>query len=44
MFDITLLILLALAGLGFVSHNMAVTVSVLVLIVIRMTPLSAWFP
>lgn len=44
MFDITLLILLALAGLGFVSHNMAVTVSVLVLIVIRMTPLSARFP
>lgn len=43
-FDSTLLILLALAGLGFVSHNTTVAVSILVLIVVRVTPLSQFFP
>lgn len=44
MFDSTLLILLALAALGFISHNTTVAISVLVLIVIRMTPLHQAFP
>ncbi|GGD13819.1 UPF0756 membrane protein [Franconibacter daqui] len=44
MFDSTLLILLALAALGFISHNTTVAISVLVLIVIRMTPLQQAFP
>ncbi|MCT4712969.1 DUF441 domain-containing protein [Enterobacteriaceae bacterium H11S18] len=44
MFDSTLLILLALAGLGFVSHNTTVAVSILVLIIVRVTPLSQFFP
>ncbi|WNG13808.1 DUF441 domain-containing protein [Cystobacter fuscus] len=44
MFDMTLLILLALAALGFISHNRPVAVSILVLIVIRMTPLNQFFP
>lgn len=44
MFDSTLLILLALAALGFISHNTTVAISVLVLIVIRMTPLQQTFP
>ena len=35
MFDMTFFILLALAGLGALSHNTAVTVSVLVLIIVR---------
>lgn len=43
-FDSTLLILLALAGLGFVSHNTTVAVSILVLIIVRVTPLSHFFP
>ncbi|KFC82335.1 putative inner membrane protein [Buttiauxella agrestis ATCC 33320] len=43
-FDSTLLILLALAGLGFVSHNTTVAVSILVLIIVRVTPLSQFFP
>ncbi|MCT4706221.1 DUF441 domain-containing protein [Enterobacteriaceae bacterium H16N7] len=44
MFDSTLLILLALAGLGFASHNTTVAVSILVLIIVRVTPLSQFFP
>ncbi|WP_024558031.1 DUF441 domain-containing protein [Franconibacter pulveris 1160] len=44
MFDSTLLILLALAALGFISHNTTVAIYVLVLIVIRMTPLQQAFP
>ncbi|VEB98497.1 Protein of uncharacterised function (DUF441) [Cedecea lapagei] len=43
-FDPTLLILLALAGLGFVSHNTTVAVSILVLIIVRVTPLNTFFP
>ncbi|MGL5699274.1 MAG: DUF441 domain-containing protein, partial [Kluyvera sp.] len=37
MLDTTLLILLGLAALGFVSHNTTVAVSILVLIIIRVT-------
>ena len=44
MFDTTLLILLGLAALGFISHNTTVAVSVLVLIIIRVTPLNQFFP
>lgn len=44
MLDTTLLILLGLAALGFISHNTTVAVSILVLIIIRVTPLSAFFP
>mgnify|MGYP000019269341 CR=1 FL=1 len=44
MFDMTFFILLALAGLGALSHNTAVTVSVLVLIIVRITPLHHTFP
>ena len=33
MFDPTLLILLALAALGFISHNTTVAISILVLII-----------
>lgn len=44
MLDMTLLILLALAALGFLSHNRPVTISILVLIFIRMTPLNQFFP
>lgn len=40
----TLLILLALAGLGIVSHNNTVTAAILILILIRITPLNAAFP
>ncbi|MCP9689427.1 DUF441 family protein [Escherichia fergusonii] len=40
MFDVTLLILLGLAALGFVSHNTTVAVSILVLIIVRVTPVS----
>ena len=35
MFDVTLLILLGLAALGFISHNTPVAVSILVLIIVR---------
>ena len=38
MFDPTLLILLALAALGFISHNTTVAISILVLIIVRVTP------
>ena len=44
MFDVTLLILLGLAALGFISHNNTVAVSILVLIIVRVTPLSTFFP
>ncbi len=44
MFDPTLLILLALAALGFVSHNTTVAISILVLIIVRVTPLNSLFP
>ena len=44
MFDPTLLILLALAALGFVSHNTTVAISILVLIIVRVTPLNSFFP
>ncbi len=42
MFDVTLLILLGLAALGFISHNTTVAVSILVLIIVRVTPLSTF--
>ena len=44
MFDTTLLILLGLAALGFISHNTTVAISILVLIIVRVTPLNAFFP
>ena len=44
MFDSTLLLLLCLAALGFISNNATVAVSILVLIILRSTPLSAFFP
>lgn len=44
MLDTTLIILLGTAALGFVSHNTTVAVSILVLIIIRVTPLSVFFP
>lgn len=43
-FDSTLLILLVLAGLGIISQNMTVTLAILVLLVIRITPLATFFP
>ncbi|WP_340616971.1 DUF441 domain-containing protein [Xenorhabdus entomophaga] len=42
--DPTLLILLVLAGLGIISHNMTVTLAMLFLLVVRITPLSQIFP
>ncbi|SQC42226.1 inner membrane protein [Klebsiella pneumoniae] len=42
--DTTLLILLGLAALGFISHNTTVAISILVLIIVRVTPLNAFFP
>lgn len=44
MFDSTLLLLLCLAALGFISNNATVAVSILVLIILRSTPLSAFSP
>ncbi len=44
MLDPTLLILLGLAALGFISHNTTVAISILVLIIVRVTPLSGFFP
>jgi len=44
MFDLTLFILLFLAGLSYFSHNLTVAIALLVLIVVRMTPLNALFP
>ncbi|HEN3231549.1 TPA: DUF441 domain-containing protein [Yersinia enterocolitica] len=42
--DPTLLILLVLAGLGIISHNMTVTLAILTLIAVRITPLNQFFP
>ncbi|CDG21123.1 conserved membrane protein of unknown function [Xenorhabdus poinarii G6] len=42
--DPTLLILLLLAGLGIISHNMTVTLAMLFLLVVRITPLNQFFP
>lgn len=44
MFDLTLAILLFLAALSYFSHNMTVTIALLVLVAIRMTPLQQTFP
>ncbi len=44
MFDTTLLILLGLAALGFISRSTTVAVSILVLIIVRVSPLNASFP
>lgn len=44
MFDPTLLILLGLATLGLISHNTTVAVAILVLIIVRVTPLNGFFP
>ncbi|EMM6762498.1 DUF441 domain-containing protein [Pluralibacter gergoviae] len=44
MFDPTLLILLGLAALGLISHNTTVAVAILVLIIVRVTPLNVFFP
>ncbi|MBP2169540.1 uncharacterized membrane protein (DUF441 family) [Erwinia toletana] len=40
----SLIILILLGGLSFFVHNTAVTVSILVLLVIKITPLSQFFP
>ncbi|MGJ0577500.1 DUF441 domain-containing protein [Xenorhabdus bovienii] len=42
--DPTLLILLVLAGLGIISHNMTVTLAMLFLLIVRITPLNQFFP
>ncbi|BBU96084.1 MULTISPECIES: DUF441 domain-containing protein [Providencia] len=42
--DPTLIILLVLAGLGIISHNMTVTLAMLFLLVVRITPLNNYFP
>ncbi|RAT17537.1 hypothetical protein AU490_03080 [Lonsdalea populi] len=42
--DPTLLILLALAALGIISHNMTVTLAILALLAVRITPLNNYFP
>ncbi|NIA43069.1 MULTISPECIES: DUF441 domain-containing protein [Providencia] len=42
--DPTLIILLVLAGLGIISHNMTVTLAMLFLLVVRVTPLNNYFP
>ncbi|KAB8313590.1 DUF441 domain-containing protein [Erwinia endophytica] len=44
MFDLTLFILLFLAALSYFSHNLTVAIALLVLIVVRMTPLNSLFP
>ncbi|MDF7681053.1 DUF441 domain-containing protein [Enterobacteriaceae bacterium ESL0689] len=44
MFDITLFILSGFAVLGFISHNTPVAISILALIIIRITPLNIFFP
>ena len=44
MFDTTLFVLLGLAALGFISHNTTVAISILVLIIVRVTPLNVFFP
>lgn len=42
--DPTLLILLGLAALGIISHNNTVTVAILVLLIIHLTPMEQYFP
>lgn len=42
--DPTLIILLVLAGLGIISHNSTVTLAMLFLLVVRITPLNNYFP
>ncbi len=42
--DPTLIILLVLAGLGIISHNITVTLAMLFLLVVRITPLNNFFP
>ncbi len=42
--DPTLLILLAFAGLGIVSHNSAITLAMFFLLAVRITPLNQFFP
>ncbi|CDH20720.1 DUF441 domain-containing protein [Xenorhabdus bovienii] len=42
--DPTLFILLVLAGLGIISHNMTVTLAMLFLLIVRITPLNQFFP
>lgn len=44
MFDLSLVILLFLAALSYFSHNMTVTIALLVLLAIRLTPLNQTFP
>ena len=44
MFDTTLFILLGLAALVFISQNTTVAISILVLIIVRVTPLNVFFP
>lgn len=43
-FDPAPLILLLIAGLGYISHNNSVTIAMLVLLIMRLTPLSQLFP
>ena len=40
----SLLILLVLVGLGIISHNMTVTLAMIFLLVIKITPLNQYFP
>ncbi|MDR0806517.1 MAG: DUF441 domain-containing protein [Enterobacteriaceae bacterium] len=42
--DPTLIVLLVLAGLGILSHNNAVTIAILIILIMRLTPLAAAFP
>ncbi|CDL83540.1 DUF441 domain-containing protein [Xenorhabdus szentirmaii] len=42
--DPTLLILLVLAGLGIISNNVTVTLAMLFLLIVRITPLNQFFP
>lgn len=44
MFDTTLFILIGLVALSFFSHNTTVAVAVMVLIIVRITPLNTYFP
>lgn len=43
-FDPTLLVLLALAALGIISQNMTVTLAILFLVIVRITPLHQTLP
>ena len=42
--DLNLIVLLILLACGIFSHNSAVTIAAAVLIILRMTPLSEYFP